>query len=221
MGRANKITPELAEYIARVGVREHPVLARCRHDTARDQGDHAVMQIAPEQGAFLALLARILGARHALEVGVFTGYSSLSVALALPAHGVLTACELSEEFARIAAGYWDEAGVLDRVDLRLGPARETLDALLADGRGGTYDLAFIDADKAGYDDYYERCLRLVRRGGVVAIDNTLWDGAVIDPDDDSADTLAIRELNEKLFDDGRVELSLTTIGDGLTLCAKR
>jgi len=220
MGSPNEITPELAEYIARIGIREHPVLARCRADTRREQGDRARMQIAPEQGAFLGLLAHILGARRALEIGVFTGYSGLSVALALPEDGVLTACEQSEEFAGIAAGYWARAGVRERVDLRLGPALDTLNGLLADGAEGTYDLAFIDVDKGSYDDYYERCLKLLRPGGVVAIDNTLWSGAVIDPSDESADTLAIRALNEKIHRDGRVDFSLTTIGDGLTLCAK-
>ena len=221
MGRPNKIGPELAAYIAETGVREHPVLERCRVETHRRQGDRARMQISPEQGAFLALLTRLLGARQTLEVGVFTGYSSLAVALALPDDGVLTACELSEEFAGIADGYWDAAGVRDRVDLRLGPARETLDALVEDGAAETFDLAFIDADKVGYDAYYETCLQLIRPGGIIAVDNTLWDGAVIDPDDDSDDTVAIRAFNEKVRHDDRVDFALTTIGDGLTICLKR
>jgi len=221
MGRPNKISPELAAYIAETGVREHPVLERCRVETHRRLGDRARMQISPEQGAFLALLTRLLGARRTLEVGVFTGYSSLAVALALPDGGVLTACELSEEFADIAGGYWDAAGVRDRVDLRLGPARETLDALVEDGAAETFDLAFIDADKIGYDAYYETCLQLIRPGGVITVDNTLWDGAVIDPDDDSDDTVAIRAFNEKVRRDDRVDFALTTIGDGLTICLKR
>lgn len=221
MGRANKITPELAEYIRRVGAREHPVLARCREETWRDLPDRARMQISPEQGAFMALLIRLLGARRALEIGVFTGYSGLAVALALPQDGRLTACEVSHEFARRARGYWDEAGVSGRVELELGPALETLDALLDDGADGSYDLAFIDADKTGYDDYYERCLTLLRPGGVVTIDNTLWDGRVIDPSDTSADTEAIRALNTKIAADQRVDFALTTIGDGLTVCRKR
>jgi predicted O-methyltransferase YrrM len=221
MGSTNKITPELAAYIARVGVREHPVLERCRLETADRQGDRARMQIAPEQGAFLGLLVRLLGADRTLEIGVFTGYSSLAVALALPESGVVTACEMSEEFAAIAGDYWEEAGVRDRVDLRLGPAAETLDALLADGAHGTFDLAFIDADKTGYDTYYERSLVLVRPGGVIAIDNTLWDGAVIDDGDQSEDTCAIRALNRKVRDDDRVDFCLTTIGDGLTVCVRR
>jgi caffeoyl-CoA O-methyltransferase len=221
MGHSNKIGPELAAYIAETGVREHPVLERCRVETLRRQGDRARMQISPEQGAFLALLTRLLGAQRTLEIGVFTGYSSLAVALALPDDGVLTACELSDEFARVASEYWDAAGVRDRIDLRLGLAGETLDSLLEDGAAGTFDLAFIDADKVGYDAYYEACLELIRPGGVIAVDNTLWDGAVIDPDDDSDDTVAIRAFNEKVRHDDRVDFALTTIGDGLTVCLKR
>lgn len=221
MGSPNQITPELAAYIARVGVREHPVLERCRAETLERQGDQARMQISPEQGAFLALLVRLLEADRTLEIGVFTGYSSLSVALALPEGGTVTACEMSREYADIAYEYWESAGVADRIDLRLGPALETLDALLAEDARSTYDLAFIDADKRGYDAYYERCLELVRPGGAIAIDNTLWSGAVIDDDDQTDDTVAIRALNEKLQDDARVDLALTTIGDGLTLCLKR
>jgi len=220
MGRPNKITPELAAYIAEVGVREHPVLRRCRLDTHATQGDLARMQISPEQGAFLALLARVLDARRTLEIGVFTGYSSLSVALALPEGGRVTACERSAEYADAARGYWEAAGVADRIDLRLGPALATLDELLSGGAAGTFDLAFIDADKVGYDAYYERCLQLIRSGGVIALDNTLWDGAVIDEGDRSADTLAIRAINEKIHADARVESVLTTIGDGLTLCVR-
>jgi len=221
MGRVNEITPELAEYIARVGSREHPALVRCREDTHRDLPDHANMQIGPEQGAFMALLARLVDARRALEVGVFTGYSGLAVALALPEDGRLTACEISEEFAARARGYWDLAGVSKRIDLELGPALDTLDHLIGSGAAGTYDLAFIDADKTGYDDYYERCLTLLRTGGVVTIDNTLWDGRVIDPSDTTEDTEAIRILNEKIAADERVDMALTTVGDGLTVCRKR
>lgn len=221
MGRVNEITPELAEYIGRVGAREHPALLRCREETQRDLPDHARMQIAPEQGALMALLARLIDARRALEIGVFTGYSGLSVALALPRDGVLTACEISEEFAVRARGYWDLAGVSDRIELELGPALDTLDRLIDDGAAGSYDLAFIDADKPGYDDYYERCLTLLRTGGVVTIDNTLWDGRVIDPADDTEDTEAIRALNEKIATDERVDMALTTVGDGLTVCRKR
>ncbi len=221
MGTANKLTPELQAYIRDVGVREHPALVRCRVETHRDFGDRAEMQIAPEQGAFFALLVRLLEARRILEIGVFTGYSSLSVALALPRGGVVTACEVSEEFAELARSYWDEAGVRDRIDLRMGPALVTLDALLADGHAGEFDFTFIDADKTGYDAYYEAALELSRPGGVIALDNTLWGGAVIDEADQSEDTLAIRAINRKLARDDRVDLVLTTIGDGVTLARKR
>ena len=221
MGTANKITPELQDYILDVGVREHPVLARCREETRRDFPDRVEMQIAPEQGAFLALLARLLDARRALEVGVFTGYSGLAVALVLPPDGQLVACELDRGYARRACAYWKDAGVADRIDLRIGPALKTLESLVAGGAAGTFDLAFIDADKTGYDAYYEATLTLLRPGGVVAFDNTLWGGSVVDPSDQSDATLAIRALNEKLSLDDRVDLALTTIGDGLTLVMKR
>ncbi len=221
MGTANKITPELQDYILGVGVREHPVLARCREETRRDFPDRVEMQIAPEQGAFLALLVRLLDARQALEVGVFTGYSGLAVALALPSAGRLVACELDRGFALRARRYWKDAGVAERVDLRLGPGLKTLESLIAQGDAGTFDLAFIDADKTGYDDYFEAALMLLRPGGVVAFDNTLWGGSVIDPTDQSDETVAIRELNEKLSFDDRVDLALTTIGDGLSLARKR
>ena len=215
------ITPELQDYILAVGVREHPVLERCREETRRDFPDRVEMQIAPEQGAFLALLVRLVDARRTLEVGVFTGYSGLAVALALPPDGRLVACEVDAAYARRARAYWEEAAVADRIDLRLGPGRETLASLIDEGAAGTFDLAFIDADKTGYDAYYEACLNLLRPGGVVAFDNTLWGGSVIDPTDRSKDTLAIRALNGKLSLDDRVDLALTTIGDGLTLVRKR
>lgn len=221
MARTDLMSDELAAYLGRVGAREHPVLARCRRETHVDFPDRARMQIGPEQGAFLSLLTKIVEARRALEIGVFTGYSGLSVALALPADGILTACEIDADFAARADGYWREAGVRDRIDLRLGPALDTLDLLLADGRDGTYDLAFIDADKQGYDVYYERTLELLRPGGVVTVDNTLWDGRVLDEGADDPDTLAIRALNEKISADARVDMTLTTIGDGLTICRKR
>jgi caffeoyl-CoA O-methyltransferase len=175
----------------------------------------------PGQGAFLALLVRLLDARQALEVGVFTGYSGLAVALALPSAGRLVACELDRGFALRARRYWKDAGVAERVDLRLGPGLKTLESLIAQGDAGTFDLAFIDADKTGYDDYFEAALMLLRPGGVVAFDNTLWGGSVIDPTDQSDETVAIRELNEKLSFDDRVDLALTTIGDGLSLARKR
>ena len=221
MGTANKITPELQDYIRRIGAREHPVLARCREDTHRDFPDQAQMQIAPEQGAFLSFLVRLMGARSAIEVGVFTGYSGLAVALAIPTDGSLIACEVDKRYARRAVGYWESAGVFEKIDLRLGSAHQMLQSLIDEGGEESFDLAFIDADKTGYDGYYEAALILLRPGGVIAFDNTLWGGAVVDASDQSPDTLAIRTLNEKLSVDDRVHLALTTIGDGLTLVQKR
>jgi caffeoyl-CoA O-methyltransferase len=209
----------LYAYLLDASLREHPVLARLRAETARHP--HVNMQIAPEQGQFMALLVRLMGARRCLEIGVFTGYSSLAVALALPAEGRIMACDVSEEYTAVARRYWAEAGVAERIELRLAPALETLDALLAAGAAGSYDFAFIDADKEAYAGYYERVLQLLRPGGLVAVDNTLWDGTVADPDDQSADTLAIRAFNESLHRDDRVDLSLVPIGDGLTLARKR
>jgi predicted O-methyltransferase YrrM len=179
------------------------------------------MQIAPEQGQFMALLVRLLGATRGIEVGVFTGYSSLAVALAMPPAGRLIACDISEEYTAIARRYWAAAGVAGKIELRLAPALETLDALLAEGAAGRFDFGFIDADKGGYADYYERLLALLRPGGLVAVDNTLWGGDVADPANQDPDTLAIREFNEKLRTDERVDVSLVPIGDGLTLARKR
>jgi caffeoyl-CoA O-methyltransferase len=179
------------------------------------------MQIAPEQGQFMALLAQLMGARRCIEVGVFTGYSSLAIARVLPDDGCIVACDISEEWTAIARRFWNEAGVADRIDLRLGPALETLDALLANGQGESFDFAFIDADKGNYLQYYERLLRLIRPAGLIAVDNVLWGGQVADPADDSPDTCAIRAFNEHLRADQRVSLSLVPIGDGVTLALKR
>ena len=219
---ANKtigISDELAAYVRRVGTREPDVLARLREETSSlpQRG----MQVSAEQGALLALLVELIGARRCLEVGTFTGYSSTAVALALPGDGRITCCDVSEEWTSIARKYWSEAGVADRVDLRLGPAADTLDDLLAAGEEGTFDLAFIDADKVGYDGYYERALRLVRPGGLIALDNTLWGGRVIDDDVTDEDTGAIRALNAKLADDQRVTLCLLPVSDGVTLARRR
>lgn len=213
------IDDHLREYILRVSLREPAVLRRLREATAA-MPEHN-MQIAPEQGQFMAMLVRLMGARRCLEVGTFTGYSSLAIALVLPDESRVVTCDVSEEYTGIARRYWDEAGVADRVELRLGPAVETLDALLDDTAAPPFDFAFIDADKTGYDAYYERCLALLHPGGVVAFDNTLWDGKVADPAVDDEDTRALRALNEKLFADERIELSLVPIADGLTLCRKR
>jgi caffeoyl-CoA O-methyltransferase len=181
----------------------------------------ARMQISPEQGQFMALLVKLIGARHCIEVGVFTGYSSLSVAQALPADGHIVACDVNEEWTAIAKRFWEKGGVSGKIALHLAPATDTLDKLLADGQAGRYDFAFIDADKSNYRAYYERCLALLRVGGLVALDNTLWSGSVADPGINDADTRAIRELNAFLHNDGRVDLSMLPVGDGLTLALKR
>ncbi len=213
------ISPELADYIRRVSLREADVLRRLREETA----SHPMvsMQISPEQGQFMALLVQMLGARRTLEIGVFTGYSSLVVALALPDEGRVIACDVSEEWTAIARRYWREAGVERKIDLRLRPAIQTLDDLIALGQAGGFDFAFIDADKGNYENYYERCLTLIRPGGLIAVDNVLWSGKVVDPADNDADTRAIRAFNEKLQTDQRVWLSMLPIRDGLTLACKK
>jgi predicted O-methyltransferase YrrM len=210
---------ELHAYLVSVGAREPEVLRRLREETA--ELPQRGMQIAPEQGALLALLIRLLDARRCLEVGTFTGYSSTAVALALPPGGRLVCCDVSREWTDVARRTWADAGVADRVTLRLGPAADSLDALLAAGEAGTYDFAFIDADKGGYDGYVERALRLVRPGGLIAIDNVLWSGAVADPADHDPSTDAIRALNAKLAADERVDIAMVPIGDGLTLLRVR
>lgn len=220
MSRMIPYTEALAAYIAKVGVREHPVLKRCREETAA-MGGISRMQIGPEQGAFMGFLAGAIGTKLVLEIGVFTGYSSLAVALAMGPQGRLTACDLNEEFVPKARGYWRAADVERQIELRLGPAKDTIVALIAEGRSNLYDMAFIDADKTSYDAYYEGALKLVRPGGLILIDNTLWSGAVADLKIGDADTLALRALNEKLHGDERVDYCLTPMGDGLTLCRRR
>lgn len=217
--RTLNLDDTLYQYLWQVSGREPAILSRLREETARHP--YARMQISPEQGQFMVLLTELLGARKTLEVGVFTGYSSLAVALALPPDGRVTALDVSEEFTAIARRYWAEAGVADKIDLILGPASESLDRLLAEGQAGSYDFAFIDADKEGYDAYYERSLELLRPGGLVAIDNVLWSGRVADPSDEDPDTRALVALNAKLHLDQRVTLSMLPIGDGLTLARKR
>jgi predicted O-methyltransferase YrrM len=213
------LSDRIHQYVLRWGLDEPPVLARLREETAAHP--HASMQISPEQGAVLALLVELTDARRCLEIGTFTGYSSLAVALALPEDGRIVCCDVSDEYTSVARRYWAEAGVTDRVDLRLGPALETLDTLLADGAAGTFDLAFIDADKSGYPDYWERCVELVRPGGVITLDNVLWGGRVADPDDDHPSTRAIREVNERVSADPRVRQVLLAIADGMTIARKR
>jgi predicted O-methyltransferase YrrM len=213
------LDPKLYDYLLAVSVREPAVLAALREETSKLPG--AGMQISPEQGQFMRLLVELLGAQRTLEVGVFTGYSSLCVALALPADGELVACDVSAEYTAIARRYWQQAGVEGRIRLELRPALETLDRLVASGAGGSFDFAFIDADKDNYLAYYERALTLLRRGGLIAIDNVLWGGSVADPEDQKPSTLAIRALNARLRDDERVSASLVPIGDGLFLARKR
>jgi predicted O-methyltransferase YrrM len=203
----------------KVGTREPEVLARLRDETA-EIPQHG-MQIAPEEGAFLAMLVELTGARRCIEVGTFTGYSSTAVALALPEDGLLVCCDVSEEWTAVARRYWDRAGVAEKIDLRIAPAADTLDQLLADGEQAAYDFAFVDADKTGYDGYYERLLRLVRPGGLIAFDNTLWGGKVLEQDARDADTRAIQALNAKLADDERVTLCLVPLADGVTLARRR
>jgi len=200
-------------------LREPAYLGRLREETARMSERN--MQIAPEQGQFMTLLVELLGARRAIEVGTFTGYSSVCIARAMGPAGRLVCCDVSEEYTGVARRYWAEAGLADRIKLELGPALATLDAMLKNGGADQYDFAFIDADKTNYDGYYERLLQLVRRGGLIAIDNMLWDGAVADPKDQSEDTVAIRRLNDKIHADERVSASLVPIGDGLVLARRR
>jgi predicted O-methyltransferase YrrM len=212
------ITDALASYIRQTTVREPEVLRRLRESTA--DHPHANMQISPEQGQFLHVLAKLVGARKVLEVGVFMGYSSTWIALALPTGGRMVVCDVNDEYASTARRTWREAGLDGSVELRLGPALESLDALLAEGHAGTFDFAFIDADKRNYQNYYERALSLLRPGGLIAVDNVLWDGTVADPNNQEPDTEAIRAFNRMLRADTRVASTLATIGDGLALACK-
>ncbi len=217
--RPTYLTDRLYDYLVATSLREPAVLRRLRDETAALP--QAGMQIAPEQGQFMALLVELIGARRTLEIGTFTGYSALVVALALPAEGRVTACDVSQEFTAIARRYWAEAGVADKIELHLAPAVDTLDGLLAEGQAGSFDFAFIDADKQSYDSYYERGLELLRPGGLIAVDNVLWSGAVTDESRRDADTRAIRALNAKVHRDRRVAILLVPIGDGLMLARKR
>jgi caffeoyl-CoA O-methyltransferase len=217
--RRLQITDEIHRYLLAHSVREPEVLARLRAATA--SLPQAQMQIGPEQGQLMGLLARLVGAKRCIEIGVFTGYSSLAVALALPEDGRILACDVSEEWTAIARRFWREAGVEHKIDLKLQPATRTLEQLLAAGESGRYDFAFIDADKPSYDTYYELLLQLLRPGGLIALDNTLWSGHVADPNNRDPNTVALRALNDKLHRDERVDLSLLPVGDGLTLARKR
>lgn len=206
-------------YVRRWGVREPEILERLREETASHP--RGGMQISPDQGALLGLLVELLDARRCLEIGTFTGYSSLAVALALPDDGTIVCCDVSDDYTSVARRYWADAGVAHKVDLRLAPAVDTLDRLLADGAAATFDLAFIDADKGGYPAYWERCLALVRPGGVIAIDNVLWGGSVADPSVDDRDTRAIREANELVASDARVRHVMLAIADGMTIARRQ
>jgi predicted O-methyltransferase YrrM len=208
----------LYDYLLSVSLREPAILTQLRQETA--QMPRSIMQISPEQGQFMALLIKLIGAKKTLEIGVFTGYSSLVVALALPADGKIVACDVSEEYTSVARRYWQQAGVADKIDLHIAPALETLDKLLTAGEAETFDFAFIDADKSNYDNYYERSLELIRPGGLIAIDNVLWSGKVADTEIQDNQTNKIRDLNRKLHEDSRITLSLVPIADGLTLAMK-
>ena len=217
--RTIQVDEHLREYILRVSVRESPELARLREETAAHP--RGGMQVSPEQAQLMQLLIRLVAARRVIEVGVFTGYSSLAVAQALPDDGHILACDVSDEYTSVARRHWAAAGVAGKIELVIAPAMATLDERLARGEAGHYDFAFIDADKGNYTGYYERVLRLLRPGGLVAVDNTLWGGTVADESNDSPDTVALRSFNEQLLADERVDLSLVPIGDGLTLARRR
>ncbi|MFQ5469518.1 MAG: class I SAM-dependent methyltransferase [Gammaproteobacteria bacterium] len=209
----------LYEYLLSVSLRDSSIQKALREET--DQLEMGVMQISADQAQFMALLVKLINAKTAIEIGVFTGYSALTVAQALPVDGRLVACDISKEWTDRARPYWQKAGVDHKIDLRLSPALDTLVSLSQDGETGSYDFAFIDADKVNQLQYYERCLNLIRPGGVIAIDNVLWGGAVIDPENTNEDTIAIRQFNEFLHSDDRVDISLVPIGDGLTLARKK
>ena len=217
--RTLQVTDEIYDYLIDISLREPVVLTELREWTA--EHPRYPMQIAPEQGQFMALLVSLMGARRCLEIGVFTGYSSLAVALSLPEDGSIVACDVSEEYTAVAREFWNKAGVAGKIDLRLAPATETLDELLAAGEAGQFDFAFIDADKSSYLGYFERCLALLRPRGLIAVDNTLWSGRLVDGREQDEDCRALREFNRALHGDDRIDLSLVPIGDGLTLVRKR
>ncbi|MFK0572795.1 class I SAM-dependent methyltransferase [Endozoicomonas sp.] len=214
-----QLTPSLYQYLYNVGLREHPVLKELREVTSHHQ--YRVMQISAEQGQLMAMLAKLINARRTIEIGVFTGYSALAVALALPDDGDLIACDINSEYTNIAKLYWEKAGVSDRIKLHLAPAMETLQQLIESGEENQFDMAFIDADKTGYDAYYEQCLQLIRPGGLILIDNVLWSGRVADENINDEDTRALKELNRKIHQDNRVDMMMLPISDGLTIAIKR
>ena len=217
--RNNFIQDHIYDYIIDTSLRDAPYLEQLRRETA--ELPMGMMQISPDQGQFMALIVKLMSAKRILEVGTFTGYSSLVMARALPADGQIVACDVSEEYTDVAGRYWNEAGVAERIDLRLGPGAETLSALIDEGEAGSFDLAFIDADKPNYGTYYEQCLNLVRAGGLIMIDNVLWGGRPADPAEQEEATVSIRALNRQLHVDERIDFSLLSIGDGLALGRKR
>ena len=218
MSKSLNLSEPLYTYLLDHSVREHPILARLRQETAAHPRGR--MQISPDQGQLMMLLIRLMSAQKALEIGVFTGYSALCTALALPETGKLIACDVSEEYTNIARRYWQEAAVDHKIDLRIAPALETLDQLLTTDQVGTFDFVFIDADKQSYESYYERSLQLLRPGGLIVVDNVLWGGRVADPTNTESSTEALRRFNAKLHQDQRVQISLVPIADGLTLALK-
>lgn len=210
---------ELYQYLLSVSLREPEILTKLRQETAKLPMNR--MQISPDQGQFMGLLVQLIGAKKTLEIGVFTGYSSLAVALALPTDGKIIACDIDEKYTAIARKYWQAAGVSNKIDLRLAPALDTLDKLIEEGQINSFDFAFIDADKRNYSNYYEKCLQLIRPHGSIAIDNVLWSGSVADSEATDKRTIAIREFNQKLHQDKRVKISMLPIADGLTLAMKQ
>ena len=211
-------TSSLRQYVWQYGLREHPALKELRTET--EKLPSSMMQICPEQGALMGNLIRLIAAKKTIEVGTYTGYSAMAVALALPDDGEVVACDVSEEWTSVAKKAWEKAGIANKIDLQLAPASNTLDALLAEGKEGSFDFAFIDADKTNYQIYYEQCFKLIRQGGVIVIDNVLWGGAVTDSNRNDADTEAIRELNQFIATDKRVLISMIPVGDGLTVAVK-
>lgn len=219
MARGLFFDDSITEYLLSVSLREPPILRKLREETASHP--RARFQIAPEQGQFMALMMQLMGAQKTIEVGVFTGYSSLAVAMALPPNGRMVCCDISEEFTGIARRYWKEAGVDHMIDLHVRPAMATLTELISDGQRGSFDFMFIDADKTSYEGYYECGLELLRQGGLIMVDNVLWSGRVLDQADQTPDTVAVRAFNKKLLTDSRVTLSMLPLGDGVTLALKR
>tara|TARA_B100001179_G_scaffold210353_1_gene176917 strand:+ start:172 stop:834 length:663 start_codon:yes stop_codon:yes gene_type:complete len=211
-------TSSLRQYVWQYGLREHPALKELRTET--EKLPSSMMQICPEQGALMGNLIRLIAAKKTIEVGTYTGYSAMAVALALPDDGEVVACDVSEEWTSVAKKAWEKAGIANKIDLQLAPASNTLDALLAEGKEGSFDFAFIDADKTNYQIYYEQCFKLIRQGGVIVIDNVLWGGAVTDSNRNDADTEAIRDLNQFIATDERVSISMIPVGDGLTVAVK-